>query len=1393
MNKTFVLLFVCVQLTSGFLCTKMILSQSSQKFPITPLVHSSSFCSPLRLKKYNTLPKAFKNSFFLHKQYQDRRLCVLCSHEVSAFGGRNSKNGGDCKIESLQHQLKSLEYEIFSLNNATKFNLASPKQVANVVYGPQDKPNFPGLSEENIRSRSTNKQSLEALLKSSNLNFSRANSANNKHAILEKILQWRSLHAIHKRQYSSSAKSTSIPNSETLIERKTKDISSKNDLIDHSHNIFDSNTQSFNHDMSPLEMHIHSLFLPENEVNNNFYQIDPFWKRFLMQVDKPSAKSIIFQLHSHCPMGYNPNATPLAPQQSITASSTSNNSKKGSLLDYVREQKRRFPDAIILTRVGEFYEAFGIDAIALMQCCGLNPMAGKGRAGCPYKNIQATLDGLTSCGFRVAVIEEASDTDSIKRGAGASGGSKSRLKNRMLAQMVSSASPTYMYDLVLQDDGDMMTQSTFGNNIHSCPRHHVGVINASSGYAIVEISLEERCVRVSERLTSEAVACRLSAYPPADPLFYVAAPGEEKSKTNLPFLPSRHDAASDGPGSTLRIHLVPGGVDLMPDPRPGISDVERAKSTILSALLKLSESKEGDINTVSENDFVLVGSETVHQGQTYTNPLYVETATQLGLMNDPSIPSLIKSILPESAPISTKRFLRRWLLTPSPPTATDAMASLVKELKDNNIPLPPLSVPPVGKVVSLIRAGQASALVYREILSSLDAATAILDSYSEVPHKDNVIDCDIVSPLMILLKHETGLAADPFSLYKRCIQAKKMIEDVVNTEMNSFNSTYSNLDSVSDTGDLIPSAFFERNELVWRGKVKRKAAENAYTNVENATTKLAVTVAKDFWGAEDYCNEKLQNPKEVKSPIVQDVFDNKFAIKVLPTWVKSDDQVSLQYFHTRDRNGKIQRNRYTTERVETALLDYVEACSRACNEVKAILVELSQSLCEEGHLPALVQAAHLNLILSSAVHHAARANSLGWGMAKIIDLNDQKYSYSTTEIRNSACYLENVWPYWMAQSQAVNNSFELNGLFLLTAPNMSGKSTLMRSTAAAALLTNCGLCAPLHNGSHLRRFDSIFVRGASADVPTEGKSAFGAEMGDIAAMMRSCGHLSLVFVDELGRGTSPKDGTVIAGAVLEEMAAKRMSGIFATHLHGILNLPLKETALDRIERKRMAISTSDGEHEWKYLLEDGVCIDSMALVTAAKFGLPGNILQRAEDLATSLPETMISPSSDDDGQPIIQDGCIKKFLNTMESNDTQSLNLDDAIRAVEHMIGSKFETTQIPPSWMSPSSLEGRTCVYILEIRKNALASNRYSDPTDPLVTAQYYVGETDSLSRRLKQHRSKGGDWAGLKAAAIPVSGGKSEARNIESLLIQKMSRMGFDMISVSDGRSVRNNQQRP
>ena len=363
------------------------------------------------------------------------------------------------------------------------------------------------------------------------------------------------------------------------------------------------------------------------------------------------------------------------------------------------------------------------------------------------------------------------------------------------------------------------------------------------------------------------------------------------------------------------------------------------------------------------------------------------------------------------------------------------------------------------------------------------------------------------------------------------------------------------------------------------------------------------------------CSElNISLAKETKNPVMQDIFNNIIALKERPSWGES----SQDYYLPQDRFGNILRNRVTTNNVEAALSNYIEAGVDASLGVTAALTKLSKTLCETGHLPSITQAAHTNLIVSTASNHASQSTQAGWKIGRNPDRLCEVLAPSEKEkLDENGGRFNSLWPYWMDKSEAVLNSFKLNGLFLLTAPNMSGKSTIMRSTAAAALLTNCGLSAPFGVGSFVRRFDSIFVRGASADVPTENKSAFGAEMEDIAALLRSSTESSLVFFDEIGRGTSPTDGTSLAGAVLEEMATAKMNGIFATHLHDILMLPLREEAKHNIATKRMQSDYKPTEEikkiRWTYKLMDGLCTDSHAIVTAARFGIPDGILQRAED------------------------------------------------------------------------------------------------------------------------------------------------------------------------------------
>jgi hypothetical protein len=710
--------------------------------------------------------------------------------------------------------------------------------------------------------------------------------------------------------------------------------------------------------------------------------------------------------------------------------------------------------------------------------------------------------------------------------------------------------------------------------------------------------------------------------------------------------------------------------------------------------------------------------------------------------------------------------------------------------------------------------GQAGANVYGELLQSLDTTMYILDMYdSDDDEEDSEITQLFVDALLNIAQHESGLPATRESLLERCREAVTAIEAVVSSSYHvddDYDKMESSLDVISDD-EYIPIEFFERNERTWRGRVQQDVAENAYRRVHDAAQKLRQAVKEDFIGSSE----------SNKSLLKYNFFDNLIGLNKIPG---EGFENEISFIHPSDRIGKVILNRWSTEKVKQAVSCYVTECENATAEVASILSALAQNLQDEGHIPAIVQSSHLNLILSTAFHHAVKATNSKWELANTIEdspptssINNEKNQQIVGHQPSSAeAHFVDVFPYWMHRSKAVSNTFDLSSMILLTAPNMSGKSTLMRSTAAAALLTVCGLCGPLSSESRISRFDTLFLRGASADIPTEDKSAFGAEMGDLAALFRCSGPKSFVFVDELGRGTSPRDGTRLAGAVLERMADLGMSGIFATHLHDVLDLPLRKT---RIVTKRIKIDRDEknDSYVWTHKLEDGICTDSMALVTAKRFGLPAEIIRRAEELTQFIPERTNSTDKDSIGSlvvdpmdgdyeniftsdGIIEDVFISSIPETSSSSSTTKNQLlkreqekehrrkefSDVIDLASKLINDKTSSTavQVPPRHHPPASLSNRSCLYVLQLTAPSSSSTTSSSSTS---TSRYYVGETDSLSKRLSQHRRKGsGMWSHSKAVVFPVDD-KTQARYLESTLIGELARAGYSLESIADGRTLR------
>jgi len=752
--------------------------------------------------------------------------------------------------------------------------------------------------------------------------------------------------------------------------------------------------------LSSYERQIENLFLSHNN------KIDPYWKDILLGLTTHSAQKLVAQLRPTCPFGFSRDVDPKDPTADVVPS------KKGkqNFVDFCRKQKEKYSNCVILCRCGDFYEVHGIDAILLVEYCGLNSMGGKAKAGCPKGNVHATLADLTNANFQIAVFEESAPANSGKvKGQ--------EIKERFLTQMVTPAQPTYIYNNCMSTTGAEDLSRV------RVARPYIGVISTQAGYTVVEISMEERTARISERMTSEAVACLLSTSAPVDPLLYVPSESEISSGPSAAPVPQfvpTHRGLSGGV-SQLRIHRI--NPTVVQQEGGGISNIDRAKNVILSELLRVTKINDDDVDNaasigrkrLSAEDFTVVQQSNMHS----VHPLHLETATQLGLTDNQAIPSIISHILPTAAPNAVKDFIRRKLLVPPPPPEGDSMREIVRFFWQERRALPPFAVPNTGKILSVLRIGEASAEDYSELLRVMSFLKAFLDL---IDKEDTV-----KNSLMTLIAFETGMSTTVQSLKDRCVEATQVIEEVLCPSHHARKNTskYNDLDA-SSFGNAIPDDFFHRNEDTWRGRVRRDMVPEAYDKVEEEASKLATVVANDFWNkkldeeipvAEDFWYKKFKG----KSPVLHDLINNDICVKDIPSEASS----KTCYIAFIDRANKKDSNKKTTERVQNAVTNYKTACEEAHKAVSEALSRLSEQLVDKGHVPAIVQASHANLILSAAFHHASKANFLGWAIADV-------YDYSSDE--PSAGHFKNLWPYWMKRSavDTVTNTFDLEGMWMLT-------------------------------------------------------------------------------------------------------------------------------------------------------------------------------------------------------------------------------------------------------------------------------------------------------------------------------------------------------------------------
>jgi len=243
------------------------------------------------------------------------------------------------------------------------------------------------------------------------------------------------------------------------------------------------------------------------------------------------------------------------------------------------------------------------------------------------------------------------------------------------------------------------------------------------------------------------------------------------------------------------------------------------------------------------------------------------------------------------------------------------------------------------------------------------------------------------------------------------------------------------------------------------------------------------------------------------------------------------------------------------------------------------------------------------------------------------------------------------------------NADEKGQLWLLTGPNMGGKSTFLRQNALIAILAQMGSFVPA-SFAHIGIVDRVFSRVGASDDIASGRSTFMVEMVETAAILNRASKKSLVILDEIGRGTATFDGLSIAWASVEALSQiNQCRALFATHFHEMTALA---KTLKNTSNHTLKVKEYKGEVVFLHEVIDGAADRSYGIAVARLAGLPEVVLNRAKDILAMLEKSSSknAPNMIDDlplftHQPKIenkQDDVITQMIKDLKPDDLSPRN-----------------------------------------------------------------------------------------------------------------------------------------
>ncbi len=305
-----------------------------------------------------------------------------------------------------------------------------------------------------------------------------------------------------------------------------------------------------------------------------------------------------------------------------------------------------------------------------------------------------------------------------------------------------------------------------------------------------------------------------------------------------------------------------------------------------------------------------------------------------------------------------------------------------------------------------------------------------------------------------------------------------------------------------------------------------------------------------------------------------------------------------------------QAERYITEELK----EYEEKILGADEKIIALETSLFMQLVEDmrEYIPQIQINANVIAHLDSLLSFAKVAEEQGYvrpvvDESDVLDISQGRHAVIETQLPVGERYVPND----------VYLDTERQQIVMITGPNMSGKSALLRQTALIAIMAQMGCFVPAER-ARIGLVDKVFTRVGASDSLSTGESTFMVEMTEAANILNNVTPRSLVLFDELGRGTSTYDGISIAWAIVEylhEHKRAQARTLFATHYHELNEM---EKRFDRIKNYNVSVKEMDGKVIFLRKLERGGSEHSFGIHVAEIAGMPPSIVRRASTILKQL-------------------------------------------------------------------------------------------------------------------------------------------------------------------------------